>query len=225
MDRLDRLSCKGKVHQCAELHKSNHSVSSYMHQVMCRTCLREVLLIEDHREYFSYVRKYCFNTFCAKDHFKKPNSHIGTLWSEKLSPIFSSYLKKKRKRWGVKSNIDELLTSQKENAKTCSRPLYVMAGDKIRIVEPSSVHMIPLDMEVPGLGRAWEQYCPISGTTVVTKLNYSELMLPTSQDFLLKHAAYVIDVPLEKLVTKVRSVEKFLISHVKLVIATMEAVQ
>ena len=137
-------------------------------------------------------------------------------------------MKKKRKRWGNKNSIDdidELLMSQKENAKSYSRPLYVLAGDKIRTAEPSSVHMIPRDMEVPGLGRAWEQYCPIPGDTIVTKLNYSELALPASQDFLFKYAASIIDVPLEKLVVKVRSVEKFLISHVKLVAATIKAVQ
>lgn len=114
--------------------------------------------------------------------------------------------------------------SQKESTEKYSKPLYVLAGDKIRTVEPSDVCMIPLNMVVPGLGRAWEQYCPIPGDTVVTRLNYCELALPSSQDFLFKHAASVIDVPLDKLVTKVRSVEKFLVNHVKLVTATLKAV-
>ena len=109
-----------------------------------------------------------------------------------------------------------------------SRPLFQQIGDTISIV-PSSGEVtppcyVPIDLYIPGLGKASDCYHPVPKTIKYENAPLSQLGLTSSQQFLFNFAAEVIKCPVNILVDKVFCVEQFLRKSALLSTATLSFV-
>ena len=109
-----------------------------------------------------------------------------------------------------------------------SRPLFQQVGDTISIVSSSSEVTppcyVPIDLYIPGLGKASDCYHPVPKTIKYENAPLSQLDLTSSQQFLFNFAAEVIKCPVNILVDKVFRVEQFLRKSALLSTATLSFV-
>ena len=109
-----------------------------------------------------------------------------------------------------------------------SRPLFHQVGDTIAIVQSSSEVTppcyAPIDLYIPGLGKASDCYHPVPKTIKYENAPLSQLDLTSSQQFLFNFAAEVIKCPVNILVDKVFRVEQFLRKSALLSTATLSFV-
>ena len=138
-------------------------------------------------------------TYSAATGVRKPNDH-----SPVIAPIFTEYMNSRRR---ALTHID-----------STRRPLFVLVGDKVKVVSSSEIkpRWIPMNLSIPGHGKASQCYVPTPSANKYSTVPYNEVDMSSSQLFLLKFAAEVISIPLTDLLTRLSAAEQLLCSHIGL---------
>ena len=175
---------------------------------------RDIPQLDDTSNYLDFLRKKCFDSYTARVLSltrPRPENQQGD-WSLPINAIFSVYAKRKREQ-------------RKNNTKQKQRPLFVLIGDQVKTITNSVPRWIPLDLCLPGLGRACEQYLPIPTLTSYYNISINKLNLPSSQQFLLTFAVEVVDVPSKCLLKLLNLTEQHLAKNIDQVSSVVEMIR
>lgn len=177
---------------------------------------RDIPQLDDTSNYLDFLRKKCFDSYTAQTlSLTRPDleNQKGD-WSLPINAIFSVYAKRKRQQ-------------RKTNTKQKQRPLFVLIGDQVKTITNNNIvpRWIPLDLSLPGLGRACEQYYPIPTLTTYYNVPINKLNLPSSQQFLLTFAVEVINVPCKCLLKLLNLTEQHLAKDIDNVSSVIQMVR